>query len=234
MTGRRRFAAERGGAYLLALTALLALTGLGIALSGIALIERRLGSADERRQQALNAADSGLALATARLLAGGGSDPLQVVFGAGRTAAMARASRVRVEPPLLVAAAPCASCDPAAGGVDRVSYALAALGEQIVWPGHLSPDDPRPTARASVEAIVTLQPWPIPGSPEPPGAAAGGPACDPEARARALERLRGELHPPGCRFGPASLAVRALDAESGSSCGVTVPVCVLLSGWRER
>lgn len=232
MSGARRPPIERGGAYLLALTALLVLTGVGIALSGIALLERRLGTADQEQLQALNAADSGLALAAARLLAGAGSDELELVFGTTRAAGVVRSSRVRVRAPVLVAASPCASCDPAVG---RVSYALAALGERVLWPGRSSRFVPRAVARVAVEATLTLQPWPIPGSPSPArGGPAIGPPCAPETRARLRAQLVGELNPTACSFGPGPLAVRVRDAESGSTCVVRIPVCALLTGWRER
>lgn len=235
MSGVRRAAAERGGAYLLALTALLVLTGVGIVLSGIALVERRLGSADQDRLQALNAAESGLALATARLLSGGGEGELEVVFGARRSAGLARASRVRVEAPRFVGAAPCESCDPSGGAVGRVSYALTALGERIVWRPSLSPEAPRSVARVSVAATLTLQPWPVPGSARPvPEVGRPAPGCGPQVRARLLERLARELNPPACRYAPGVFAVRSRDAESGAVCTVGVPVCALLTDWRER
>ncbi len=223
---------ERGGAYLLALAVVVVLSGLGIVLSETAASERRLGAADRDRVQALNAAESGLALATAGLLAGQSPVTGGVEFGTVRSSGAVRSSRALADEPVVRAVGRCETCAAPSESPGRVSYALSAEGE-VVLRGRGEVERPaRIIARAGVEALVTLQPWPRPGSSA--GSEAGGPPCSPEQRRRVYDVLARELHPEACRFAPLRLAVEGLDGETRRVCRVLLPVCVLLTDWKER
>lgn len=230
----RKPSAGIGSAYLLAIAVLLVLTGLGIVLSEIAGLERRLGSVDQDHIQALNAADSGLALATGRLLAGEEIEELEVVFGMSRSTGPVRFSRVKASAPELIAVAPGEFCNSETCEWGRVSYAISATGERLVQTSHASAGAARTVARVAVEAVVTLQPWPVLDLELSTGSGPGGAPCDLDVRERLYETLARELHPPGCGFGARPLEIRALDSDSGSICAVELPVCVLMTHWSER
>lgn len=226
----RMATAERGSAYLLAMTVLIVLTGLGIVLSGIGLTERRLASADGEYLEAVNAANSGLAIATARLLAGEEPEELEIVLAISRWIGSIRTDRVTIAQPTLLAVVLCRACDSEGGEWARVSYRVAASGQREVWRLSSSSAGSRVLARAAVGATVTLQPWPAPGAaPSSPGGDAG--LCAPEAYARAHERLTRELYTPGCRFASTAFDVRTADASTGAICSIRLPVCVLLTDW---
>jgi hypothetical protein len=226
---------EIGSAYLLALTALLALTGLGIVLSGVCTTERRLGTAVASRQHALVAADSGLEIAIAGLLEGRAPDYLEIEVEQEQFGAITAASRVAISPPALLSVLACGACDVEAGGVARVSYRIEAIGERLVRSRADEVDAERSIARVELEAVATLQPWPVPGPPAgDPEDSWSDPRCgNEEVIARLVARLTAELNPGSCRLAGRELAVPGVDLESGAVCEIDVPVCVLVSEWRE-
>ncbi len=221
---------QRGSAYLLALAVILVLTGLGIVISEMALSERRLGTVDHETLQALNAAESGLALAAARLLAGAEPEELDLSFGLTRLEDWTRSSRAQVEAPVEIAREPCSLCEPA-GEWTRASYEISTVGlRQLEHPAGV-----RTLARTAVRAVLTVQPWPAPGTVAALGDASdGAPACPQEVRVQLAEALAAELHPAGCRFGAGAFSIGATDAETGRSCWLWVPVCLLVTDWAEE
>ncbi len=235
MTGRGAEIAQRGGAYLLALTALLALTGLGIAISRIASTERRLGRALESRLQALAAAESGLAIAIAGLLEGRPVEHPGIELGPAQPGPVRAIRRIEVELPTLLSIVPCTTCGAEESRVARVSYRLGAIGERLLSATSDPAGRERRVARVALEAVVTLQPWPSPGAiDDDPEDAVPDPRCaDDDVVARLTARLTAELNPSRCRFAGRTLPVSALDPESGAVCAIEVPVCVVVSDWRE-
>jgi len=73
-------AGERGSAYILALLALLVVSVLGFSLVFITQTEMEIGSNERTIQRVFYGADSGLSIATARLLVARGSLPVVVEF----------------------------------------------------------------------------------------------------------------------------------------------------------
>lgn len=73
-------ASEAGSAYALALMALLVLTVLGLSLAAITQMEMLLGAAERTRLKVFYAAESGLAVATARTLVTHDRRPVTLTF----------------------------------------------------------------------------------------------------------------------------------------------------------
>lgn len=161
---RRSLGRQRGSAYLLALVALVLLTGLGLAVSQMAQTERLLGGGEAALADALAGAESGLELAATRMVLAESAAPLELLMNR-RTASAGTESAVRVTASAPVAARlhPCNLCElnPADEGarIYRVEYVVEAGGERIVWRAGGEADEGERRAVRAVDGMFALQPW---------------------------------------------------------------------------
>jgi hypothetical protein len=160
---------RRGSALLLALVVLLTVTMLGLSLTLVTDMERRLGANQRGLEQALWAAESGLALAAARVLTANDLGAVAVDLGpalgtpgSGRGLLRNRAEVASVRPLL---SAPCGLCQingagsySEGGGMHRVHLAIEGVGSRVALSG-----DSTPVLRR-VEVTLDLEPWVLPGA----------------------------------------------------------------------
>jgi type IV pilus assembly protein PilY1 len=115
-------------------------------------------------------------------------------------------------------------------GVTR-SYALVVTNANPAGGDERSSESPGILAPSLLLDVAISSPLSSQGG--SPAGTTGSP-CTGAAVSDLRQRLAAELHPAGCRFGQRSLEVIALDGESGGACRVSLPVCTLRRGWRER
>lgn len=140
---------------------------LGLSLSLVTTVERRLGANQRGLEQALWAAESGLGLAAARVLTTNDLGPVTLDLGPASGAPgsgwglLRNRAEVRSVRPLLVA--PCGLCQiNGAGtygegaGLSRVHLAMASRGSRVSVLGGSTPVQKR------VEATLDLEPWALP------------------------------------------------------------------------
>ena len=165
----RRIAHASGSTLLLALVVLLIVSMLGLSLALSTMLERRLGANRRGIEQALWAADAGLALAAARVLTSNDLRSVTVDLGpaVGAPGSAWELLRNRVEVasvrPLLVA--PCDLCQingagsyAESAGFSRVHLAMASCGTRVSVSAGTTPVAKR------VEATLDLEPWALPGA----------------------------------------------------------------------
>lgn len=154
---------------MLTLVVLLIVSMLGLSLSLSTMLERQLGANRRGIEQALWAADSGLALAAARVLTTNDMRSVTVDLGpAVGTPGTAlellrnRAEVIAVRPLLL---APCGLCQindagsyADSAGLLRVHLAIASRGTRFSVTTGTTPVAKR------VEATLDLEPWTLPGA----------------------------------------------------------------------
>lgn len=219
---------SRGSAYVLVLGCLVVLTTLGMALVRVGQSERKMGESEYFGQQALNAAESGLAVATARLLAGLGALEVGVAFGSETVGSSRRESRFELEAPEALSFRQCHACLESVDQLGKADYRLASAGEFVVL--DVEGLRVKRLGRATVSATLTLQPWPVAGGEE----TIASDTCALDVLERAREHVEAELHPPGCRWSSLVTAVSAVDPVTGSACTVRLATCVLVGDWRLR
>lgn len=219
---------SRGSAYVLVLGCLVVLSTIGLALVRVGQTERQMGESEYFRQQALNAAESGLAVATAQLLAGLEAPEARVDFGAETVGSSLRESRFELEPPEPLGMRRCHSCLETVDELGKAEYRLASAGELVVR--DVEGLRVKRLARATVSATLTIQPWPVAGGEGP----VGSDTCALDVLERARQHVEAELHPQGCRWSSRETTVTAVDPVTGSACTVRLATCVLISDWRLR
>ena len=213
---------------------LLVVTGVGLVLSQVATMERRLGRNEAHRLQALAAAESGLALVVAGILDGEPAGALEMTYGMVQTVRADRVAVVEVDAPEIVSVSACSLCDPdSSAPLSKVTYRVGSAGEVRAFAANAPEGEGRRLARVSVEARVTFLPWLADGG-EVSSPTEGGEVCEGDAGLRARLALEQELAPPGCRPSSLSVLTSARDPLTGVSCAVSMSVCVLTTGWRER
>ena len=217
---------SKGAAYVTALLLLVLVGGLGAGLLAVGRLERRVERSVREHDLAREAAHSAIAVGISELLAGGEPAEREARIPSRiRRGALAEVL-LTVAAPTLVATRRCRSCVEAGGAVD---YLLQARGEWRLRAEDAPIEGP---ARAvhRIDAVVTLQPWAVPGGSR---SAAAGALCTPEAAGRVRKLLQQELHPRSCRLSPPVWRLTGRDAVSEAVCEVWLETCVLLSGWWE-
>jgi hypothetical protein len=169
---------EAGSAYLLALLVLLVLSLLGLSLALVGQEEQQLGGNDLQAQRTLYAAETGVQMGLARLLATGSSveradvahaEPLHFTLVEERPPSIAGAAmpapaparsgfeeRVEVSPLVPIRDAFCDLCPAGEGDVQlhRVEHAVSATATRVSAGAAAAPG-----ARKQIFVMVTLQPW---------------------------------------------------------------------------
>ena len=154
---------ERGSAYIISLMAMVVLMIIGLSLSVITQTEMQISANEKAIEQTFYAADSGVAIGTARALTRSGQDPFTFRMNQeDRAQNFHLANRVNVSPFLAIQVSACALCEINQGPQRKqlVNHAVSAQSERITWTGSgPPPGNPNVVARRSVSLMVELQPW---------------------------------------------------------------------------
>lgn len=154
---------EQGSAYIISLMAMVVLMIIGLSLSVVTQTEMQISANEKAIEQTFYAADSGVAIGTARALTRSGQDPFTFRMNQeGRAQNFNLANRVNVSPFLAIQAGACALCEINQGPQRKqmVNHAVSAQSERIAWTGTEGPpQDAEVVARRVVSLMVELQPW---------------------------------------------------------------------------
>jgi PilX N-terminal len=156
--------ASSGSAYLLTLMVLVILTMVGLSLSLIAQTEQQLGANERTMQSAFYAADSGVAIGTARAIAINDQSPITVLLDRRTLGSSFLANQVLVSPFQQILPMPCNYCEINQGfQYFNVNHAVNATAQRVAWANAtpFPPDDVRINARATVGSMVEIQPWQV-------------------------------------------------------------------------
>lgn len=152
-------AGERGSAYILALLALLVISVLGFSLVFITQTEMEIGSNERTIQRIFYGAESGLAIASARVLVSSDHRPAVVEFREpGSTLNVIQ--RLEVAPVVPLYDAPCNLCEINNTGTyqekafRKINNALTVRASRVVGD--------RTLATKTVASMLELQPWKSP------------------------------------------------------------------------
>jgi PilX N-terminal len=156
---RSQLRRETGSAYIIALLVLVVLTALGLSLSLITQTEMQVGANERSVQRVFYAADSGIAVATARALVV--ADYAQQVYtipDAGMTPGFATVNRVDVSPFYPILRAPCNLCEINDPGIYGEKQYFKINHGVTVDAARTSGSSTNPIAGKSISAMVELQP----------------------------------------------------------------------------
>ena len=162
-TLRPHRSSEAGSAYLVAILALVVLTIAGISLALITQTEMQIGANEKMIERSFYAADSGVALATARILVTrrpAWSEIYEIRDPEGYGLRLEH--QVDVSPFLPIGFSPCNLCDVNNAGeygakkYHRANHAVASTAIRRV------PGGETPLAERAVGAMVEFQPWELP------------------------------------------------------------------------
>ena len=156
---RRSLRRESGSAYIIALLVLVVLTGLGLSLSLITQTEMQVGANERSVQRVFYAADSGIAVATARAIVV--ADYAQQVYtipDQGMSPALDMKNRVDVSPFYPILRAPCNLCEINDPGIYGEKQYFKINHGVTVDASRVSGSSTNPIAGKSVSAMVEIQP----------------------------------------------------------------------------
>jgi Tfp pilus assembly protein PilX len=160
---RARRRSEAGSAYLIALMALVVLTIVGLSLALITQTEMQIGANEKSIERSFYAADSGIALATARTLVTrrpAWSEVYTIQDPAGYGLRLEH--EVDVSPFFPIGVAPCNLCDVNnAGEYGSTNYHRANHAVTAVAIRHV-PGSTKPISERALTAMVEFQPWTLP------------------------------------------------------------------------
>lgn len=155
-----RPSAEAGSAYLVAILALVVLTIVGLSLALITQTEMQIGANEKMVERAFYAADSGIALATARTLVerrGAWSDLYEIPDPEGYGLRLEHL--VDVSPFFPIATSACNLCDITNAGqygsknYQRTNHAVTSTAVRRI------PNTVSPLAERSLASMTEFQPW---------------------------------------------------------------------------
>ncbi len=153
---------EAGSAFVVTLMVLFVMTTLGLSLVLFSQTELILSSNERTQERIFYAAESGLAIGTARLLYQGRHDPIAITIPERPEATGNRGrydDEVRVTRVAVTNSAPCDYCMSENGGPKFrvITHALASRATRFSFD---ATDTRMPTARSTVSSMIELQPWP--------------------------------------------------------------------------
>jgi hypothetical protein len=159
---------ERGSAYLVVLFALVILTLLGLSLVLVTQTEMQIGTNERIGNRAFYAADSGVGLATARVLVSADHrSEFYILRDEPRPATTTRTGElVELSPFYPILDAPCALCSINQGSEFlEMNHAVNVQASRIAWDGSGDPDDDEIVLRRNVlgqkniGVMIDIQPW---------------------------------------------------------------------------
>lgn len=154
---------QNGSAYVVTLIVLLVMTLLGLALSLITQTEMLIGSNERTVNRVFYAADTGVAVSTARALVGGGYNEQTVQVGEpSLLTGHSFTHQVAVTPFVPILWEPCNWCPVNEGQQQfyKVNHAVTVNATRLGWTGGGDPgEDAIPLARKSIATMIEFQPW---------------------------------------------------------------------------
>jgi len=164
---REHRSSEAGSAYVITLLALVVLTIMALSLALVTQTEVQVGANEKTVNRTFYAADSGLGISVAEILANhdyGGRTVIlnKVSVGAGAVLSTSVADRVTISPAIQINQYPCNWCPQNQGGQQFfvTTYAISSTAQRVTWSGG---DTPPPNAtvlgQKTVRAMIEVQPW---------------------------------------------------------------------------
>jgi hypothetical protein len=154
---------ERGSAYLIALFVLVALTVLGLALVFITQTESQIGANERTVQRVFYAAESAIAIATARVLVANDHRPATFTLAeAGVAEVLNFRNQLRIAAVIPIYDAPCNLCEINNAGTynekayRRINNAITVTATRLGGP------EDRRLAQKTIASMLDLQPWKAP------------------------------------------------------------------------
>jgi type IV pilus assembly PilX-like protein len=164
---REHRSSEAGSAYVITLLALVVLTILALSLALVTQTEVQVGANEKTVNRTFYAADSGLGISVAEILANhdyGGRTVIlnKVSVGAGSVLSTNVADRVTISPAVQINQYPCNWCPQNQGGQQFfvTTYAMSSTAQRVSWSGSGDPPSSATVlGQKTVRAMVEVQPW---------------------------------------------------------------------------
>lgn len=158
---------EAGSAYVITLLALVVLTILALSLALVTQTEVQVGANEKTVNRTFYAADSGLGIAVAEVLANHDYSGRTVVLnkvsvGAGSVLSTNVADRVTISPAILINQYPCNWCPQNQGGQQFfvTTYAVTSTAQRIAWSGGGDPPaNATVLGQKTLSGMIEVQPW---------------------------------------------------------------------------
>ena len=160
-----RGARQSGSAYAMTMMALLVLTVLSLSLIAVTQSELVMGAAEQTRQKVFYAAESGIAIATARALVSNDRRPVEIVFDDTPDPSpgvvsprVTQLNHIDISPFYPVLDVPCNFCEINSEGTYRrtsyrkVNHAVTVTATRMGTGGEV-------IARKTLSTMVEFQPW---------------------------------------------------------------------------
>jgi type IV pilus assembly PilX-like protein len=163
-TPRPALGRESGSAYMMSLLVLVVLTILGLALVLVTQSEMSIGSNELTLQRTFYEADSGVAIATARVLVNNDHRPVTLTLdepGTGLlgTSLLGFKSEIHLAPVVPLSDAPCNLCEINNAGTYNERAYRKINNVITVTATRRTAIDPTPLAQKTVSAMIEVQPW---------------------------------------------------------------------------
>jgi hypothetical protein len=154
---------EAGSAYVITLLALVVLTILALSLALVTQTEVQVGANEKTVNRSFYAADSGVGIAVAEVLANHDYSGRTVILNRVSVVAGTNvADRVTISPAILINQYPCNWCPQNQGGQQFyvTTYAVTSTAQRISWGGSGDPPaDATVLGQKSLSAMIEVQPW---------------------------------------------------------------------------
>lgn len=164
---RTHRSSEAGSAYVITLLALVVLTILALSLALVTQTEVQVGANEKTVNRTFYAADSGVGISVAEILANhdyGGRTVIlnKMSVGAGSVLSTNVADRVTISPAVQINQYPCNWCPQNQGGQQFfvTTYAVSSSAQRIAWGGSGDPPaDATVIGQKTVRSMIEVQPW---------------------------------------------------------------------------
>jgi len=155
---------ESGSAYLMALLVLVVLTIIGLALVLVTQSEMSIGSNERTLQRVFYDADSGIAIATARVLVNNDHRAVTLTLPEAGTGALGVSilpfqSELHLAPVVPLSDAPCNLCELNNAGTYNERAYRKITDVITVTATRRTATDPTPLAQKTISAMIEVQPW---------------------------------------------------------------------------
>ena len=164
---REHRSSEAGSAYVITLLALVVLTILALSLALVTQTEVQVGANETTVNRTFYAADSGVGISVAEILANHDYKGRTVILnkvsvGAGSSLSTNVADRVTLSPAVQINQYPCNWCPQNQGGQQFyvTTFAISSTAQRISWSGGGDPPaDATVLGQKTVRAMIEVQPW---------------------------------------------------------------------------
>lgn len=164
---REHRSSEAGSAYVITLLALVVLTILALSLALVTQTEVQVGANEKTVNRTFYAADSGVGISVAEILANHDYKGRTVVLnkvsvGAGSALSTNVADRVTLSPAIQINQYPCNWCPQNQGGQQFyvTTFAISSTAQRVAWSGSGDPPaNATVLGQKTIRAMIEVQPW---------------------------------------------------------------------------